>query len=177
MLHRTMRQAASGLGVAALLTLAACGSSGSDDTTAGANDSEQAEALEATGVWARTSPAMADTGVVYMALSSPEGVAIVAGSVDASVAARVEIHETVPMESGDSMEDEHSMGDMAMTMQELAVLEVPAGETVNLEPGGLHIMLLELATPLELGATFDLTLTDDAGADYVIPVEVKDGAS
>ncbi len=73
--------------------------------------------------------------------------------------------------------DDDAMGDMAMTMQELAGgLTIPAEGEVVLEPGGLHIMMLDLAAPLETGDTFDLTLNTDDGESITVSVEVRDDA-
>ncbi|MCB0992501.1 MAG: copper chaperone PCu(A)C, partial [Acidimicrobiales bacterium] len=152
------------------LSLAACGDD-SDDAS-GAVDG-----LEVTGAWARTSPMMATAGAAYMQITSNDDDRIVSASVPADVAAAVEIHEVVPVEmadgdmaDGDMGDDEmadHDMGDgeepmmdMPMTMRELqGGLELPAGETVTLQPGGYHIMLLDLPDALEIGETFELELT------------------
>jgi len=52
-------------------------------------------------------------------------------------------------------------------------LEIPAGETVSLEPGGYHIMLLDLASPLEEGSTVELTLTFENAGELVVTAEVR----
>ena len=51
-------------------------------------------------------------------------------------------------------------------------LEIPAGETVVLSPGGQHIMFMGLKRPLAEGQTVTVTLTfEKAGAvDVVLPV-------
>lgn len=67
-------------------------------------------------------------------------------SVSTPVANRVEIHET-KMESG------------MMMMRELEEgLPLPANQTVQLKPGGDHIMLLGVTEPLTTGQTVPLTL-------------------
>ncbi|MGA1345546.1 MAG: copper chaperone PCu(A)C, partial [Ilumatobacteraceae bacterium] len=71
---------------------------------------------------------------------------------------------------GDSMD----MG--AMVMQQIMSLDLPAGETVELKPGGYHVMLIDLAAPLEIGQTFDLTLDFETAPDRVVTVEVRDDA-
>jgi copper(I)-binding protein len=60
-----------------------------------------------------------------------------------------------------------------MTMQQVASIPVPAGETVTLEPGGLHMMLIDLASPLTAGDTFELTLEFASGAKVTTTVEVR----
>jgi hypothetical protein len=47
---------------------------------------------------------------------------------------------------------------------------------VALEPGGYHIMLLELAAPLEVGSTIDVTLTFEHAGQKVVSAEVRDTA-
>ena len=188
--HRLTRHRAwATLALVAVLALfaAACG-----------DDDDGGGALTASDVWARTSPAMADAGAVYMTLESDDGATVVGAEVDESVAARVELHETTmadgamddeAMDDGemedtamedtddgemddDATEDGHSDG--AMMMQPIDGIEVPAGGSVSLEPGGIHIMLLELAEPLEAGTSFDLTLILDDGEEHQVSVEVRD---
>ena len=71
--------------------------------------------------------------------------------------------------------DSGEMG--AMTMQELTDgLPLTAGETVTFKPGSYHIMLLDIAEPLEVGDEVEVTL-DFAEADSVtITVEVAESA-
>ena len=81
------------------------------------------------------------------------------------------------MDDGDMEGDMEGDGmEMAMTMQEVTGIDIPAGGTVSLEPGGLHVMLLDMPQPLEAGQSFDLTLTTDAGDTLTVPVEVRDDA-
>ena len=60
-----------------------------------------------------------------------------------------------------------------MTMQQVDSVDIPAGGSVAFEPGGLHVMLLDLPDPLEIGETFDLTLTTADGVEIIVPVEVR----
>jgi copper(I)-binding protein len=137
---------------AVALTVGACG--GSDGGVA------------ISGAWARTSPAMASAGAVYMTLSSADGDALLGAAVNTSVAATTEVHETVMAESGDG----------AMKMQPVERIDLPAGREVALEPGGYHIMLLDLAAPLELGQKFDVTLDFENAGEKTVTVEVRDSA-
>ncbi|MGA0788921.1 MAG: copper chaperone PCu(A)C [Ilumatobacteraceae bacterium] len=147
------------------LVLAACG--GDDPIT-----------IE--GQWARTSPAMASMGAAYMDVTSSEGDQLVGVSVPASIAARAEIHEMVPadMAIDDSMDESMDDGEMdmdmgAMVMQQIMALDLPAGETVSLEPGGYHVMLIDLAEPLAEGDTFNVTLDFAEADDLTVEVVVR----
>lgn len=78
-----------------------------------------------------------------------------------------------------SMDDGSMDGgmDMAMTMRELADgLPLPAGETVTLQPGGYHVMMLDLAEPLEVGDEIELTLDFATADDMTLTVEVAESA-
>ncbi len=66
-------------------------------------------------------------------------------------------------------------GNDMMSMEPVESIQVPAGETVHLEPGGYHIMMVELAKDLEVGDTFDMTLTFENSGEQTISVEVTDG--
>lgn len=148
-----------------LLPVAGCGDDRSGDVTV-------------SGVWARASAGGQTAGAAYMRIEGgDEDDRLLAASAPDSVAAVTELHETV------SEDDEpapgagaHSGMDMggSMTMREVAAIEVPAGETVDLEPGGYHVMLLQLTGPLEVGDAFDLTLTFEEAGERVVEVEVRE---
>jgi copper(I)-binding protein len=107
---------------------------------------------------------MGGTSAVYMTISNPTDVdlRLVAAATDA--AGIVEIHET-------------SMGDNdVMQMRPVdGGIDVPAGESVELRPGGFHIMLLE-PEALAPGDAFALSLTfetpDGDSAQSVVGVPV-----
>ncbi len=152
-------------------------------------------AIDVDDAWARNSPMMATAGAVYMDLTADADDALVGASVDESIAAVVEIHETTEMgdmegdaddmgdsddmagdaddgEMGDDMEGEDHGG--MMSMSPVDRIELPADETVFLEPGGYHVMLLDLAAPLEVGDTFELTLEFESGESQTVEVEVRE---
>jgi copper(I)-binding protein len=63
-----------------------------------------------------------------------------------------------------------------MRMRQVASIDVPAGGTVSLEPGGLHIMLIDLREPLKQGETLPLTLTFAKAGKVTVQVPVKSPA-
>ena len=90
-------------------------------------------------------------------------------------------HEGHDMEDMDDMEGSHDMDGMdmggRMRMQEVAGgLELTAGETVTFEPGSYHIMLLDIAEPLEAGDEIDLTLEFAEAGEQSLTVEVMETA-
>ncbi|MFO1312351.1 MAG: copper chaperone PCu(A)C [Burkholderiales bacterium] len=89
------------------------------------------------------------TGAFMQLSSSTDAILVAAASPVAKV---VEIHE-MAMDGG------------VMKMRAVANLPVPAGKTVDLSPGGYHVMLMDLVQPLKEGDKVPLTLTfaDKAG--------------
>ncbi len=124
-----------------------------------------------------------ENGAAYFTITSDETDALIAVSVDPEIAAEAQIHETSMVDGHDESMDEgmEEMDDMesggeVMQMVHLERLDLPAGETVELAPGGYHIMLLDLAEPLASGDSFELTLNFETADDTVITVAVSDTA-
>jgi copper(I)-binding protein len=105
--------------------------------------------------------AMGGTGAAYFLIENAGSEADRLILAAADVADVVEIHEIA---------DNNGV----MEMRPLADgLEIPAGETVALEPGGYHIMLIGLKDDLTAGMTFDLILTFEHAGEVVVPVTVQ----
>lgn len=100
--------------------------------------------VTATEAWVRgTVPAQKATGA-YMKLKSSEDAKLVGA---ASPAAKVvEVHEM-------------AMKGNVMEMRAIDALALPAGATVELKPGGYHVMLIDLVKPLAAGEKVPVTLT------------------
>lgn len=76
-------------------------------------------------------------------------------------------------QAGEVQLHEMAMEGDVMKMRQLNDgIAIPAGETVELKPGGLHLMFFKVAEPFKEGATVNVTLTfEKAGAiDVVLPV-------
>jgi copper(I)-binding protein len=119
--------------------------------------------LEVSDAWARATPGKAENGAAYLTIRSPTADRLVSASSPA--AKKAELH---------TME----MAGMVMKMRPLAGLDIPAGRPVTLKPGGEHIMLMGLNTPLREGQSFPLTLTfEKAGTREVSVAIEKPGAA
>ena len=101
-------------------------------------------------VWVRGTVAQQKATGAFMQITSQQGGKLVSAA--SPVAGIVEIHEM-------------KMEGSVMKMAAIPGLELPAGKTVELKPGGYHVMLMDLKQPLKAGDTVPLTLT----------VEGKDG--
>ena len=77
------------------------------------------------------------------------------------IAGHMEIHEM-------------AMNGDVMTMHELANgLPISAGETVELQPGGYHLMFMELQQPLVEGETVEVTLTFERADEITVPLSIQ----
>ena len=110
--------------------------------------------------WARPTPGAATTGAVYLRIESPTGDRLV--GLSSPVAAKAELHTHVE-ENG------------AMQMREVeGGLTLPAGQPVELKPGGLlHVMLVGLNRKLRAGDDFPLTLSFDKAGTRDVTVTVE----
>ena len=101
--------------------------------------------LEIDTPWARASVGTARPGVAYVTIRNTGSEPDELVGIETPVAAHPEVHEMV--KDGD-----------VMKMRPAAPIEIPPGGEVRLEPGGLHIMLMQLQEPLEEGGSIPLTL-------------------
>ncbi|MDD5298687.1 MAG: copper chaperone PCu(A)C [Rhodocyclaceae bacterium] len=113
--------------------------------------------LEVSNAWVRgTVPGQKATGA-FMDLKSVEGAALVGAASNAGV---TQVHE-MTMDGG------------VMRMREAKKLDLPAGQTVSLKPGGYHIMLMDLKKPLAKGEIVPLTLNIQGKDGKTTEVQVK----
>lgn len=110
--------------------------------------------------WARATAPGAPAGAAYLTVtnSGSQPDRLVAASTP--VATMAELHTHI-----------HDNG--VMRMRPVDAIDVPAGGTVALKPGGLHVMLMGLTRPLAQGSTFDVTLTFEKAGKVTVPVAVQ----
>lgn len=108
--------------------------------------------------WVRaTVPQQKATGA-FMQLQSGKGSRLVSAS--SPLTPNVEVHEM-------------AMQDNVMRMRQVPAIELPAGKTVDLKPGGYHIMFMNLTQPVKEGDTVPLTLVFEGRDGQRETVEVK----
>jgi hypothetical protein len=104
--------------------------------------------ISVSDAWARaTMPGQKVSGA-YMQIQSDVDARLI--SVSSPAVPRVEVHEM-------------KMDGDVMRMREVQAVELPKGKTVSLEPGGFHIMLMNLPKPIAAGEVIPLTLTIESG--------------
>lgn len=117
--------------------------------------------VKVTNAFARASAvSTAKAGAAYMTLVNHGAGADRLLSITTEAAASAQLHETKEV-------------DGVIKMLPVEALEIPENGTVEMKPGGLHIMLMGLNAPLKQGETLKLQLTfEQAG---VIDVEAQIG--
>jgi copper(I)-binding protein len=60
-----------------------------------------------------------------------------------------------------------------MRMRPVPDIPIPPGQTVRLQPGGLHVMLIGLTRPLERGQQVPVTLRFETGGEVTVMLEVQ----
>ncbi len=117
-----------------------------------------AQALTIDGAWARATAPHQQTGAVYLTLHAGQKVSVV--SVTSTDAQAAMLHRTT------------RAGGMA-SMQDVGRLDLAAGETLALAPGGLHVMLMGLHHGLVAGGHTSLSigLSDGTSVRLDVPVQ------
>jgi copper(I)-binding protein len=108
--------------------------------------------------WVRATVAQQKATGAFMTLTSKQDSKLVAAS--SPVAGVVEVHEM-------------KMVDDVMRMRQIPALPLPAGQPVALNPGGYHLMLLELKQPLKDGDKVPLTLEVEDGKQVRSKITVE----
>ncbi len=100
-------------------------------------------------------------GAVYLDISVEGDTPAVLVGASTPASESVEIHDM-------------RMDDGIMTMRRVERIEVPAGTTLSLRPGGgYHLMLLQLVAPYNESDSFPLTLDFAERADVQVEVSVQ----
>lgn len=141
----------SGLLVATVL-LAFAGNAPAHDYTVGA--------IEVGHPFARATPPAARTGAGYLTLTNAGTTEDRLVAVTGEVAERIEIHET-------------TFTDGVARMRPVAGVAIPPGETVELAPGGIHLMLIGLRHPLVEGEQVPIVLSFEKAGEVAVDLAVE----
>jgi copper(I)-binding protein len=115
--------------------------------------------LEIRDAWVRESIGAAKTAAGYLELHNHGQEVVTVTGISSKSADRTQLHTTV--RDGD-----------VMRMRQFESIPIPPGETVALQPGGMHIMFMGVDEPLRPGMQVDLTLSLSNGkaGHFKVPV-------
>lgn len=110
--------------------------------------------------WSRATVAGIPNGVAYFVVQNNGDVDDRLLSASSPVADKAELHT-------------HLRDGEVVRMRQVDDIAVPAGKSVALEPGGLHVMLMGLKEPLHQGNKFPLTLEFEQAGSVTVEVMVQ----
>lgn len=121
-----------------------------------------ADGIRIKEAYARAMPGAATNSAAFVTLESPTAGRLVGARADVSEA--VELHTHVD-EAG------------VMQMRKIDGIDLPAGQAVEMKPGGLHVMFIGLKAPLVAGQEFELTLVFADGSEHSLRVPIREIAA
>ena len=116
--------------------------------------------LTVINAWSRELPPTAPVGAAFLTINNPSDQPDRLISATSSIADVTELHAHI--HEGD-----------VMRMVKVDGIDVPAHDTLTLEPGGYHVMLIDLKKPLVSGEQLPLTLKFEHAGQVDITVEIK----
>ncbi|WP_150252170.1 copper chaperone PCu(A)C [Nocardiopsis deserti] len=143
------------------LALTACGGAAEGGA---APAEEAADAFSVTDPWVKAVTAEEGMTGVFGVLANGSGEEITVVSASYEAAGVVELHEVVSEGTDGTMREKEGG------------FPIPAGGSATLEPGGDHIMLMELAEDLRPGAEATVTVEFSDGSTTEFTAAVKDYA-
>ena len=119
-----------------------------------------AQSVDVKGAWARATVQGQKASGAFMTLTAKDGATLV--GISSPVAGVAEVHE-MKLE-----------GDIMKMRAVEGGIDLPAGKAVELKPGGYHVMLMDLKTPLQKDTTIPLTLLlkDAKGVQSKLDIKV-----
>lgn len=141
--------------LAAALLLGACGDADGSDPLLG---DEGGGALQVHRAWVRPAFEGMNTAVYFQVAAGAQDDRLLGASYEG--AGQTMLHETL------------TEGDL-VRMEELGSLPLEAGGSLDFEPGGKHLMLVDLAGPLEEGDTIVFTLDFETAGPVEVEAEVR----
>lgn len=88
----------------------------------------------------------------------PDDISLVAAK--SQVAKNVELHT-------------HTQDNGVMRMRQISEINLPAGEAITLQPGGMHVMLIGLTQNLSVGENISLSLEFSDGSNQALEIPVQ----
>lgn len=111
--------------------------------------------------WARPSLGASPNGVAYMTITNNGEMADKLLSVDGDIAKKVDLHRTL------------MDGDVMRMRPVTDGVEILPGQTLEVVPGGLHVMLMGLTAPLKDGDRFSLSMAFERAGNINVEVYVE----
>ena len=117
-----------------------------------------ADALSISEVWIKPTIPGSDVSAAYMHIKSATTFNLI--KAESPLVGIAELHSM-------------NMKDGVMEMKAEDAFAVPAGNAIELKPGGMHIMLMQVARPINVGDKVPLTLTFEGANKKPLVIRVE----
>ena len=116
--------------------------------------------LEFRDPWIKNLPASVPVRAGYMTIHNPQSEAVSIVSLRSNAFAMIEIHQTIEQ-------------DGMMRMEQVTGLKIEPNSSVQLEPGGLHLMMMNPSEPTQAGDLLEIVVVLDDGSEQRVEMQVK----
>ena len=130
---------------------------------AGCGDDDADGGVSASDAWARSTAPDAATAAFYLEIRNEADAPDVLTGAATDVCDMVEIHTMTMVDDV-----------MSMMPADAEELTVDAGESLILEPGGLHVMCMGLREPLVVDDQVDLEIRFESGATVAVSADIRE---
>ncbi|WP_029133245.1 copper chaperone PCu(A)C [Sedimenticola selenatireducens] len=118
-----------------------------------------ADQVSVADAYVRAVPPGQPNSASFMTLTNASASDIVLKGAESPAAKVVELHT-------------HTMSEGMMRMRQVEKIDLPAGQSVKLQPGGLHVMMIGLQQELVPGEQIDMALVFEDGSKLQLKVPV-----
>ena len=116
--------------------------------------------LEISNPWIKNLPPSVPVRAGYMTLHNPQSKTVSIVSLSSDAFGSIEIHQTIAQ-------------DGMMRMEQVPALKIEPDSTVQLAPGGLHLMMMNPIEPTRIGDTIEILILIDDGSEQKLEMRVK----
>jgi len=116
--------------------------------------------LEISNPWIKNLPPSVPVRAGYMTLHNPQSKTVSIVSLSSDAFGSIEIHQTIAQ-------------DGMMRMEQVTALKIEPDSTVQLAPGGLHLMMMNPVEPTRIGDTIEILILFDDGSEQKLEMRVK----
>ena len=116
--------------------------------------------LEISNPWIKNLPPSVPVRAGYMTLHNPQSKTVSIVSLSSDAFGSIEIHQTIAQ-------------DGMMRMEQVTALKIEPDSTVQLAPGGLHLMMMNPGEPTRIGDAIEIRILFEDGSEQRLEMLVK----
>lgn len=115
--------------------------------------------LDVRDPWIKNLPPSVPVRAGYMTIHNPQSIAVSIVSLRSDAFASIEIHQTIEQ-------------DGMMSMEQVPSLKIEPNSSVQLAPGGLHLMMMNPSEPTQPGDQLEIVIVLDDGSEQRVEMQV-----